>query len=86
MRVKATKPGFFGGGRKYVGDVFDMPGTSAKKGEVIGKDGKPISWVVPADGEAATGPKARGASASGSSSVPNSGTDSSAGPAGDDLQ
>lgn len=86
MQVKATKPGFFGGGRKYVGDVFDMPGTSAKKGEVIGKDGKPVSWVVPADGEAATGPKARGASASGSSSGPNSGADSSAGPAGDDLQ
>ncbi|WP_186101402.1 hypothetical protein [Burkholderia gladioli] len=86
MRVKATKPGFFGGGRKYVGDVFDMPGTTAKKGEVIGKDGKPISWVVPADGEAATGPKARGGNGNTSSSDPTNGSDSSGAPDGGDLQ
>ncbi|MDI9684310.1 hypothetical protein [Burkholderia cenocepacia] len=86
MQVKAIKPGFFGGGRKYSGDVFDMPGTSAKKGEVIGKDNKPVTWVVPAEGETATGPKARGRTDSTSSTDPKNGSDLSDGQAGDDLQ
>ncbi|MBR8201689.1 hypothetical protein [Burkholderia vietnamiensis] len=86
MQVKAIKPGFFAGARKYAGDVFDMPGTSAKKGEVIGKDSKPVTWVVPADGEASTGPKARGRVDSTSSTDQTSGSGSSGEQAGDDLQ
>ncbi|MCW3505652.1 hypothetical protein [Burkholderia cenocepacia] len=86
MQVKAIKPGFFAGARKYAGDVFDMPGTSAKKGEVIGKDSKPVTWVVPAEGETATGPKARGRNDSTSNTDPTTGSGSSGGQDADDLQ
>lgn len=86
MQVKAIKQGFFGGSRKYVNDVFDMPGVSVKKGEVIGKDGKPISWVVAAEGEDPTGPKASGRGDSTSSPDPKNGSGSSDELAAADLQ
>lgn len=86
MLVKAIKIGFFGGDRKRVGATFDMPGVSVKKGEVLGKDGKPISWVVPAEGEASTGPKARGRSDSTSNTDPTTGSGSTGGQDADDLQ
>lgn len=62
MKVKAIKQGFFGGGRRNPGNTFEMPNVTVKAGEVIGKNGKAVSWVVPATGEGTTGPKARGAS------------------------
>ncbi|PVX84348.1 hypothetical protein [Paraburkholderia unamae] len=61
MKVKATKQGYFGGGRRNPGDTFEMPNVTVKAGEVIGKNGKAVSWVVPASGEGTSGPKARGA-------------------------
>ncbi|SMG01067.1 Phage protein [Burkholderia singularis] len=73
-KVRAIKTGFFGGARRYPGDVFEVPkGIKAK-------------WFVPADGEAATGPKARGQFGSGSSTEPTNGVGSSGALAADDLQ
>lgn len=62
MRVKATKVGFYGGGRRRVGEVFDMEGVREKQGQVLGRNGRPVSWVVPADGERTNAPKALGPS------------------------
>ena len=45
MQVVAMQVGFYGGSRRRVGDVFDIPDESMKK-----REGKPIlpKWVAPA--------------------------------------
>ncbi|MFP3799442.1 hypothetical protein [Paraburkholderia sp. SIMBA_027] len=59
IKVRALKPGFHGVKRRYAGEVFVMEDVTIKSGAVIGKNGKPISWVVPTDEELAE-KKARG--------------------------
>lgn len=61
MLVKATKLGFYNKSRQRVGSVFEMAGVKVDKNQIIDKSGKVVSWVVPAKGEGAGGPKARGA-------------------------
>ncbi len=72
-KVKAVKMGFYRGARKRPGEVFDVD------------KGEKASWFVPTD-EAPSGPKARGRSDSTSNTDPTTGSGSSDGQAGDDLQ
>lgn len=68
-QVKAIKMGFFGGARRREGEVFDMTGVKVKEDQIVGvKNGKPVTWVKPAD-EESSGPKALGASATGKQST-----------------
>lgn len=60
LRVRALKPGFYGVARRYTDDVFEMEGVTVKAGQVIGKNGKPVSWVAPTE-EDVSEKKARGA-------------------------
>lgn len=49
-KVRAIKMGYYGGARRYEGEVFEV------------EKGAKAKWFVPASGEDSSGPKVRGAS------------------------
>lgn len=86
MLVKAIKMGFYKMSRQRVGAVFEMAGVKVEKNQVVDKAGKPVSWVVAANGEGVKGPKVLGPNGGGQNPDQTTSESSSADPAGSDKQ